>query len=115
MLIQLLSFFMRQILKLMRATFLIELTCQTSLNWDNAGGQQQIQEKKYTSNFLNNAVNLHNGKINFFKKLSNWLETWAQISDFYLANFQSFCCNFESAGDAYVRTFRGRIQIYFQP
>ena len=41
-------------------------------------------KKKYTSNFLNKAVTLHDGKINFFKKLSDWVESWARISDFCL-------------------------------
>ena len=31
--------------------------------------------KIYTSNFFNNAVNLHDAKINFFKKLSDWVES----------------------------------------
>ena len=41
-------------------------------------------KKKYTSKFLNNAVNLHDGKFNFFKKLSDWVESCVQISDFCL-------------------------------
>ena len=41
-------------------------------------------KKKYTSNFLNNAVNLHDRKINFFKIISDWVESWVQISDFCL-------------------------------
>ena len=65
----------------MSATFLIELTCQTSLNWYYAREQGQ-NFFKYSYNFLNNAVNLHDGKINFFKILSDWVGSWAQISDF---------------------------------
>ena len=33
---------------------------------------------------MNNAVNLNDGKISFFKKLSDWVASWAQISDFCL-------------------------------
>ena len=35
-------------------------------------------------NFLNNAVILNDGKIDFYKRLSDWIESWAQISDFCL-------------------------------
>ena len=41
-------------------------------------------QKTNTQNFLNNAVNLRDGKINFFKILSDWVESWAQISDLCL-------------------------------
>ena len=40
--------------------------------------------KKLTPNFLNNAVILNDGKIDFYKRLSDWMESWAQISDFCL-------------------------------
>ena len=40
--------------------------------------------KKLTPNFLNNAVILNDGKIDFYKRLSDWIESWAQISDFCL-------------------------------
>ena len=42
----------------------------------------QIQKKKLTPNALNNAVILNDGKIDFYKRLSDWIESWAQISDF---------------------------------
>ena len=41
-------------------------------------------KKKYTPNLFNNTVNLHDEKIYFFKKLSDWVMTWAQILDFSL-------------------------------
>ena len=64
--------------------------------------------KKLIPNFFNNAVILNGGKIDFYKRLSSWIESWAQISDFYLTkeNFQSFCYNFGRTGYAYTRTFR---------
>ena len=40
--------------------------------------------KKLTPNFLNNAGILNDGKIDFYKRLSDWIESRAQISDFCL-------------------------------
>ena len=45
--------------------------------------------KKLTPNFLNNAVILNDGKIDFYKRLSDWIESWAQISDFCLTKENS--------------------------
>ena len=41
-----------------------------------------IFKKNNTHNFFYNAINLHDWEINFFKNLSDWFESWAQISDF---------------------------------
>ena len=40
--------------------------------------------KRFTSNFLSNAVILNDGKIDFYQKLSDWIESWSLISDFCL-------------------------------
>ena len=58
--------------------------------------------KKYTPNFLNNAVNLYDGKIDFFKKLSDWVESWAQISDF---------CLTKQTSKAFVVTLRAQAML----
>ena len=48
--------------------------------------------KKLKPNFLNNAVILNDGKIDFYKRLSDWIDSWAQISDFCLTKqtFKAF-------------------------
>ena len=55
--------------------------------------------KKLIPNFLNNAVILNDGKIDFYKRLSDWIESWAQISDFCLA---------KQTSKAFVITLRGQ-------
>ena len=57
---------MRQLLQLERAIYLIELTCQTSLDLYLTGEQERIQAKKLTSIFSNKAVILNYEKIDFY-------------------------------------------------
>ena len=59
----------------------------------------KFKKKKFTHNFLNNAVILNDGKINFYKRLSDWIESSAQISDFYLT---------KQTSKAFVITLRGQ-------
>ena len=58
--------------------------------------------KIYTANFFNNEVNLHDGKIDFFKKLSDWVESWEQISDF---------CLTKQTSEAFVVTLRAQTKL----
>ena len=51
------------------------------------------------ANFLNNAVILNDGKIDFYKRLYDWIESWAQISDF---------CLTKQTSKAFVITLRGQ-------
>ena len=48
---------------------------------------------------MNNAVILNDGKIDFYKRLSDWIESWAQISDF---------CLTKQTSKAFVITLRGQ-------
>ena len=58
--------------------------------------------KKLTPRFLNNAVILNDGKIDFYKRLSDWIESWAQISDF---------CLTKQTSKAIVITLRGQAML----
>ncbi len=55
--------------------------------------------KKLTPNFLNNADILNDGKIDFYKRLSDWIESSAQISDF---------CLTKQTSKAFAITLRGQ-------
>ena len=55
--------------------------------------------KKLTPNFLNNAVILNDEKIDFYKRLFDGIESWAQISDF---------CLTKQTSKAFVITLRGQ-------
>ena len=65
--------------------------------WTIANSRKQL-----TSNFFNNALILNNGKIDFYKRLSDWIESWAQISDFYLT---------KQTSKAFVITLRGQTML----
>ena len=58
--------------------------------------------KKLTPNLLNNAVILNDGNIDFYKKLSDWIESWAQISDF---------CQTKQTSKAFVITLREQAML----
>ena len=51
---------------------------------------------------MNNAVILNDGKIDFYKRLSDWIESWAQISD---------CCLTKQTSKAFVITLRGQATL----
>ena len=51
---------------------------------------------------MNNAVILNDGKIDFYKRLSDWIESWAQISDFYLT---------KQTSKTFVITLRGQAML----
>ena len=53
-------------------------------------------------NFLNNAVILNDRKIDFYKGLFDWIESWAQISDF---------CLTKQTSKAFVITLRGQVML----
>ena len=58
--------------------------------------------KKLTPNFFNNAVILNDGKIDFYKRLSDWIESWAQVLDFGLT---------KQTSKAFVITLRGQAML----
>ena len=41
--------------------------------------------KEYTPNFLSNGFRKGDGKLEFYKQLADWFESWAEISDFCLS------------------------------
>ena len=104
---------MRQVLQLVRITFPIELTCQTFLSWYYVGRQKQTQEKIGIYFFEQcSKITLH--------KLSDWVQSWAQISDFCLTKqtFKAFVVTLraqtmlmqELLGRGYEYIFTRRLQ-----
>ena len=49
-------------------------------SWWNIANSNQ----RFTPNFLNNAVVANDGKIDFYQKLSDWVESWSKFSNFCL-------------------------------
>ena len=42
-------------------------------------------KKEYTPNFLSNGFKMDDGKLDFYKAFADWIESWAEISDFCLS------------------------------
>ena len=62
--------------------------------------------KKLTHHFWNNAVILNDGKNDFYKRLSDWIESKQTSKAFVITG---------RTGYAYARTFRWRVWVYFHP
>ena len=59
-------------------------------------------KQRFTPNFLNNAVTANDGKINFYQKFSNWVESWSKHSDF---------CLTAQTSKAFVTTLRAQAML----
>ena len=58
--------------------------------------------KKLAPSFFNNAVILNGGKIDSYERLSDWIDSWAQISDF---------CLKKQTSKGFVITLRGQAML----
>ena len=67
-------------------------------SWWNIANSKQ----RYTFNFLNNAVTANDGKINFYQKLSDWIESWSISSNF---------CLTAQTSKAFVTTLRAQAML----
>ena len=67
-------------------------------SWWNIANSKQ----RYTFNFLNNAVTANDGKINFYQKLSDWIESWSISSHF---------CFTAQTSKAFITTLRAQAML----
>ena len=58
--------------------------------------------RRFTANFLSNAVVINDGKINFYYNLSDWVESWSKVSDF---------CLTAQTSKAFVTTLRAQARL----